>query len=59
MKSKKNKHGETVVTMNESEASKLRHAAEILCDYLQSVDFTAFNDEDKKVLFELSEIIDL
>lgn len=48
MKSKKNKHGETVVTMNESEASKLRHATEILCDYLQSIDFTAFNDEDKK-----------
>lgn len=59
MKSKKNKHGETVVTMDESEASKLRHATEILCDYLQSIDFTAFNDDDKKVLFELSEIIDL
>ena len=35
------------------------HATEILCDYLQSIDFTAFNDDDKKVLFELSEIIDL
>lgn len=59
MKSKKNKRGEIVVTMNESELNKLKHATEILCDYLQSVDFTAFNDEDKKVLFELSEIIDL
>ena len=48
MESKKNKHGETVVKMNEREASKLRHATEILCDYLQSSDFTAFNDEDKK-----------
>ena len=59
MKSNKNKKGETVVTMNESELNKLRHATEILCGYLQSVDFTAFNDEDKRILFELSEIIDL
>lgn len=59
MKSKKNKKGETVVTMNESELNKLKHAAETLCDYLQSVDFTAFNDDDKKILFELAEIIDL
>lgn len=59
MKSRKNKKAETVVTMNEKELKKLQHATGILCDYLQSVDFTAFNDDDKKILFELAEIIDL
>ena len=59
MKSKRNKKGDLVVTMSEKERFHACKALEIVCDILFSLEKSPLNDEQRRALSELAEIIDV
>ena len=59
MKSKKNKNGQTVVTMDEKERFNALKALDTVCDVFFSIEKSPLTDEQTKALSELGEILDI
>lgn len=59
MKSKKNKNGQTVVTMDEKERFNALKALDTVCDVFFSLEKSPLTDEQAKALSELGEILDI
>lgn len=59
MESKKNKNGQTVVTMNEKERFNALKALGTVCDVLFSLEKSPLTDEQAKALSALGEILDI
>lgn len=59
MKSKRNKHGQTVVTLNEMERFNALKALSTVCDVIFSLEKSPLTDEQTKALSELGEILDI
>lgn len=59
MKSKKNKNGQTVVTMDEKERFNALKALDTVCDVFFSIEKSPLTDEQAKALSQLAEILDI
>lgn len=59
MESKRNKKGDLVVTMSENERFNDCKALETVCDILYNLELSPLNDEQRRALSELAEIIDV
>ena len=59
MESKRNKHGQTVVTMDETERVKAQKALQAVCALLNDLDFVGLSIEQAKALAGLAEILDI
>lgn len=59
MKSKKNKNGQTVVTMDEKERFNTLKALDTVCDVVFSLEKSPLTDEQAKALSQLAEILDI
>lgn len=59
MKSKKNKNGQTVVTLSEKERFAALKALDTVCDVFFSLEKSPLTDEQAKALSELGEILDI
>lgn len=59
MKSKKNKNGQTVVTMDEKERFNTLKALDTVCDVFFSIEKSPLTDEQAKALSQLAEILDI
>ena len=59
MRSKRNKHGQTVVTLSEKERFNADKALNTVCDVVFSLEKSPLTDEQAKALSELAEILDI
>lgn len=59
MRSKRNKHGQTVVTFSEKERYNALKALDTVCDVFFSLEKSPLTDEQAKALSDLGEILDI
>ena len=59
MESKKNKNGQTVVTISEKERFNALQALGTVCDVVFSLEKIPLTDEQAKALSQLAEILDI
>ena len=59
MESRKNKHGQTVVTLSEKERFNALQALGTVCDVVFSLEKSPLTDEQAKALSQLAEILDI